>query len=312
MPSLIPRTDIQKQLNDVGITQWGVLTTDALKNEAQRLTAWLEAGHHADMDWMPRHAEKRVSPSDLWEGVQSVVVVAVNYFPGWEAGQGDDLKIARYALGKDYHKVIRRKLGKVLKALQAEHEGLEGRPFVDSAPLLEKALAVQAGLGWQGKHSLLITKEAGSWVMLGALFLNQAVDAYTSPHENTLESGHCGTCTRCITACPTEAIVSPTVVDSRRCIAYWTIENGDDALPDFIQDNQQDWGFGCDICQDVCPWNLKFSNVTEEPAFAPRAVLAHPNRAYFQSLSEAAFAQAFENSPLRRTGLRRIQRNIML
>lgn len=307
---MIQRETLEQHLNAVGITQWGVLTGESLAQEAQRLRAWLEAGHHADMDWMPRHADKRVTPALLWEGVQSVVVVAVNYFPGWKAGQGEGLKIARYALGKDYHKVIRRHLGKVLKALQAEYTNLEGRPFVDSAPLLEKALAVQAGLGWQGKHSLLITKEWGSWVMIGTLFLNQAVEAYTPPLGNHLETGHCGSCTRCITACPTQAIVAPTVVDSRRCIAYWTIENAEADLPPLIQANQEGWIFGCDICQEVCPWNLKFSSVTEEPAFVPRASLHDPSVSFLKGLTPESFEIAMQASPLRRTGLKRLHRNI--
>ncbi len=307
---VIQTTTLENALNAYGITAWRVLNPSDLDEEKSRLKAWLHEGYHADMEWMPRHADKRCSPTLLWEGVQSIVVVVLNYFPGWEAGQGDTIKIARYALGKDYHKIIRRKLAKVLQHLQEEHPDLNGRPFVDSAPLLEKALAVRAGLGWQGKHSLLITKATGSWVMIGTLFLNKPVEWTHPPQENTLETGHCGTCTRCITACPTEAILAPTQVDSRRCIAYWTIENADDALPEAITTHQNGWIFGCDICQDVCPWNIKFSHLTEEPAFAPRPMLQHPQQECFVSMTEEDFEKHFQNSPLRRTGLKRIKRNL--
>ncbi len=307
---VIQTATLEHALKAQGITQWRVLDPTDLDDEKKRLQAWLNEGYHADMEWMPRHAEKRCSPTLLWEGVQSVVVVVLNYFPGWEAGQGDSIKVARYALGKDYHKIIRRKLGKVLQHLQKEHPDLDGRPFVDSAPLLEKALAVRAGLGWQGKHSLLITKESGSWVMIGALFLNAPVETFHPPKENTLPTGHCGTCTRCITACPTDAIVAPAQVDSRRCIAYWTIENSEDTLPSFIQKHQNGWIFGCDICQEVCPWNLKFSHLTEEVAFTPRPMLQKPDCEPLLSLTTEVFDVEFQNSPVRRTGLKHLKRNI--
>jgi epoxyqueuosine reductase len=299
---------LQFHLEQEGITEWGVVEASVLTQEAEHLEVWLENGYHADMHWMPRHKEKRINPSLLLSDVQSIVVVVINYFPGWEAGQGKEAKVARYALGKDYHKIIRKKLGRVLKSLQTETPGLQGRPFTDSAPALEKALAVRAGLGWQGKHSLLITKSHGSWVFIGLLFLNMAVEKIKPP--TAIVSNHCGTCTACLIACPTDAIVAPTVIDSRKCIAYWTIENSHQQLPEFIEQNQQNWVFGCDICQEVCPWNIKFSSLTELPEFTPRTSLNPPKPEKLLNLNSNEFDREFTNSPIRRTGQIRLQRNL--
>jgi len=301
---------IDQAMQDHGIDLWGGLAVESLEKERPRLKAWLDQQYHADMDWMHRNSDKRLDVQQLWPGAKSILVVAINYFPGWEAGQGEDVKIARYALGKDYHNVIRKRLRNVLKQLQETYPELKGRPFTDSAPLLEKPLATMAGLGWQGKHSLLITKEYGSWVFIGSLVLNMELESPLMPAVNQLDSGHCGTCTRCIEACPTDAIVEPTVVDSNKCIAYWTIESKALEIPKAVKDQQQNWVFGCDICQEVCPWNLKFSSVTSDVAFHPRPLLNPiPSRQALQGWDNALFDKGFENSPLKRTGLLKLKVN---
>jgi epoxyqueuosine reductase len=301
---------VQQLLHEQGFQLVGFTDAEPLLHEAERLNDWLHSGFYATMEWMPRHAEMRLHPKMLWPEARSIAVVGINYFPGVEAGQGSDVRIARYALGKDYHNIIRKRLAKVLKALQLHYPGLKGRPFTDSAPLLEKALAVKAGLGWQGKHSLVINQTLGSWFFVGTLFLDAPLDAYSSPMINQLETGHCGTCTRCIEACPTDALQSATVLNSDACIAYATIEHHGERLPSSVEGKLNQWAFGCDICQEVCPWNIRFATVSQDVAFQPRPQLEHPSQATFLEMDDATFQATFANSPLKRTGLKRIQRNI--
>jgi len=294
-----------------GFQRVGLLPLQALEGERQRLQDWLSAGHHAGMDWMTRHLALRLDPAGLLPGAQSVVCVAINYYPGEilkpESAQA---KIARYAVGTDYHKLIRRKLRRILSCLQADYPELDiqGRAFCDSAPLLERVLAEQAGIGWRGKHGLMITPSVGSWVFLGELLLTIALEST----QNEVAVDRCGRCTRCIDACPTAAILPTRSVDAQKCLAYWTIEHQgetpEEPLPDHIAQHQQGWVFGCDICQEVCPWNLKLATPTLIDDWQ------HPDKThapvdYWFTMSEADFQKTFGQTPLRRTGLRRIQRN---
>ena len=307
-------TFIKEQAWALGFELVGIIPATYLHEEAEKLQTWLGNGYHAGMDWMERYQSLRTNPSELLHNCQSVIMVGINYFPGWEAGQGEKIKIARYALGKDYHKLIRRRLGKLMKAIQQEAPEITGRAFVDSAPLLEKALAVRAGLGWQGKHSLLINPKLGSWLFVGELLLTAPL-VYDEPlpaNSLTESVSFCGNCTACIEACPTKAIVAPAVVDAGKCIAYWTIEaDPDHALPDTLSPQAfEGWVFGCDTCQEVCPWNAKFSQLTKEPAFLPSALLQTPRVETLSQLTEATFEKTFAGSALRRSGNEKLQQNL--
>lgn len=305
---------IRTEAGALGFELVGIMPATYLQEEAEKLQQWLDNQYHAGMDWMTRYTNIRTNPAEILPHCQSVVMVGINYFPGWEAGQGEAAKIARYAVGKDYHKLIRRRLAKLLKIIQQHVPTVQGRAFADSAPLLEKALAVRAGLGWQGKHGLLINPTLGSWVFLGELLLTVPL-AYDEPlPANSLAEtvSLCGNCTRCITACPTQAITAPTVVDANRCIAYWTIEAPVEAiLPESLSAELfQQWVFGCDICQEVCPWNIKFSQQTQELNFLPRSLLQSPQLQVLQGLSAEEFEQVFAGSALCRAGLAKFQQNL--
>jgi epoxyqueuosine reductase len=305
---------IKAEVRTMGFDLVGIMPASYLQEEAEKLQQWLGNQYHAGMDWMTRYTSIRSNPTEILPDCQTVVMVGINYFPGWEAGQGKDAKIARYALGKDYHKLIRRRLAKLLKIIQQRIPTAQGRAFADSAPLLEKALAVRAGLGWQGKHGLLINPTLGSWIFLGELLLTIPL-AYDEPLPvNSLAEtiSLCGNCTRCITACPTQAITAPTVVDANRCIAYWTIEAPlEAALPESLSAELfQQWVFGCDICQEVCPWNIKFAQLTSEHHFLPQPLLETPENKTLQQLSSEQFEQVFAGSAVRRAGFVKFQQNL--
>jgi epoxyqueuosine reductase len=322
----------------LGFDQAVILPISVLEEESKRLQQWLTEGHQADMQWMETHFDKRRNPAELMPEAQSVVCLTINYYTpdAVSDSASPSPKIAKYALGLDYHRVIRKKLKQLLKHLQAIDPTLQGRGVTDSAPLLEKALAVRAGLGWQGKNSLIIHPRKGSWFFLAELLLNRSfedtAETNTSklPEEcppmmptfsenrlppqptESLIKNHCGKCQRCIDACPTDAIAHPFVVDSNKCIAYWTIESKADTFPEQIQNNLNHWVFGCDICQDVCPWNVRFSQETEEAAFQPLTQETEKTATWFLALSEQTFQEAFSRTPLKRTGLERLKRNVRL
>lgn len=280
------------------------------------LQTWLQQGRQASMQWMSHHGTLRHSPATLLEGgAQSLLMVGLPYRPpqAVEARLFGPrrLKVARYALGKDYHGVVRQKLKRVLRGLQTVDARIQGRVCVDSAPLMEKPLAQLAGLGWLGKNGLLIHPVYGSYFFLGALLLNVPLEPRTAMPVTLPDTAHCGRCTRCLEACPTQAIVAPTVVDSARCLAYWTIENAAPEWPTELMAAQDGWVFGCDICQEVCPWNVRFGPPTQQQAFAsPRPWLDPLNPAWWMSLTPEQFDSQMTATPLRRTGLWRLQRNI--
>lgn len=291
----------------LGILDIATLDSELPALEGQRLDAWLDSDQAADMHWMARWRELRKQPGTIMDGAKSLICVAFNYHrPDVQRHneRTDRLKIAQYAAGEDYHHTLRQKLKALLRFIQetASPVPVKGRVCVDSAPVLEKAMAVRAGLGWQGRHSNLITREAGSWVFLAELF----VDIALSPTQNApVSQDFCGSCTRCVEACPTDAINGQTrSVDARACLSYWTIENHDASLPAEITQNLNGWAFGCDICQQVCPWNIRFGTATQEPAFATPA-LPPPDEFSMQALLNTRP----KHTPLKRAGLTQLERN---
>lgn len=299
--------EIQAKSKELGFQHLGILNLPVLDwGEAEvGLKAWLRQGFHADMAWMVTHLDKRLKPELLMDGTKSVLCVTMNYNTGPQHPESE-AKIARYARGEDYHRVVKKRLKVLLQWMQSQDPTLKGRALTDSAPILEKALAVKAGLGWQGKHSCLITKDIGSWVFLGELFLNQVVSDAPTPTPIT---NHCGTCRRCIEACPTDAIIRDGVIDANRCISYWTIEHKGDAFPEAITENLNGWLFGCDICQDVCPWNIKFEQPTQESAFEARAWTEKVHLEDLLALDEATFKTQYQHSPIKRPKLSGLKRN---
>jgi epoxyqueuosine reductase len=297
----------QKAL-ELGFAKVGIVAAEPfLFGEGERLKAWLSLGYQAEMAWMVTHLEKRLDPASLMEGTKSIVCVAMNYYTPDEYDATDPaaLKIAKYARGTDYHYVVKDRLKELLACLQTVAPGVQGRALTDSAPIMEKPLAIKAGLGWMGKNGNLILPGMGSWFFLGELLLDVELeyDASTVPN-------HCGNCRRCIDACPTDAIVENGVVDANRCLSYWTIEHKGETLPEDISRHQNGWIFGCDICQDVCPWNLRFAKPTQEPAFQPRAINRKPDTEELIALDEDAFREHYRKSPVKRTKLHGLRRNI--
>jgi epoxyqueuosine reductase len=268
----------------------------------QRLQRWLQQGYHADMAWMAD--PRRQDICQVMPEVRSVISVALNYYtPHTHSTNPETAKISRYGWGRDYHKVMQRRLKALATWLTAQAEGIQTRTYVDTGPIPEKAWAQQAGLGWIGKHSNLITRDYGSWVFLGEVLTN--LDLFGDrPHTE-----HCGTCTRCIDACPTQAITEPFVVDANRCIAYHTIENRSETLPEAIKPHLQNWVAGCDICQDVCPWNERFAKPTDIDDFQPYPQNLQPSLSELAEISEQEWDEHFRASALRRVRPDMLQRN---
>jgi epoxyqueuosine reductase len=297
----------------LGFVAFAILPAQPLPEAHQeRLQAWLKQGFHADLSWMERHAHFRQDPQQLVAGTQSILVGLMNYYqptPSW--AKTDRIKVARYAWGKDYHKVLRKRLVRLLHKIKTEVPSAEGRAFTDSAPILEKALAAEAGLGWFGKNTLLLTRSHGSWVFIGQLLLNlplaydEATQAWPNPTQHP-----CGTCTRCIQACPTDALTEPFVLDANKCIAYWTIENTSaEALPESIAQHLQGWVFGCDICAEVCPWNQRFAQACTLDEFSPNPMRMNLSAEEALAMEEDTFLNVMQASPIRRTGWKAFQRN---
>lgn len=292
---------------ELGFDQAGITDTD-LRLEEPRLQAWLDAGYHGSMEYMARHGMLRARPDELLPGTLRVISLRMNYLP-FEAGFAATLRdprlgyISRYALGRDYHKVLRSRLKQLGERIERACGELGFRPFVDSAPLLERPLAAKAGLGWVGKHSLLLNAEVGSFFFLGELLVNIPL-----PLDTAQEKEQCGKCTACLTLCPTGAIVAPYVVDGRRCISYLTIES-DEPIPLELRPALGNRIYGCDDCQLICPWN-RYAAASPEPDFAPRPTLHRPPLLLLWSWDEAAFLTHTEGSPIRRIGYQRWRRNL--
>jgi epoxyqueuosine reductase len=295
---------LRRRARELGFDKVGVARAEPLAGESARLAEWLARGFQGEMRWMERDPQRRTDPRELVPGARAVVAVALNYYTPHEHGEDPSTgKISRYAWGDDYHDVLGEKLGALLEWVRETVPGAEGRVCVDAQPAMDKAWAVRAGLGWIGKHSNLITRELGSWVFLGELILNVELE----PDAPFVED-HCGTCTLCLEACPTGAITEPYVVDSRRCISYATIELRAPELPAEISDRLQGWLYGCDICQDVCPWN-RFEQPTREPRFEPRPGAVNPSLSDILSLTHDDYVIRFRRSPVKRAKLHGLQRN---
>ena len=287
-----------------GFHKVGIVPATPLTPERARLGEWLRRGFHGEMGWMARDVERRTDPRELLPSARSVVVVALNYYtPHEHECDPATGKISRYAWGDDYHDVVGDKLRSLLRWVKEQWPEAEGKPCVDAQPTMDKAWATRAGLGWIGKHSNLITREYGSWVFLGELLLNLELEYDTQQVED-----HCGSCTLCLDACPTGAITEPRVVDSSRCISYATIELRSDTLPDAVAANQQGWLYGCDACQDICPWN-RFEKPTSEARFEPRLGDTSLELTRVLELTHAAYVERFRRSPIKRAKLSGLQRN---
>ncbi|MGQ9897631.1 MAG: tRNA epoxyqueuosine(34) reductase QueG [Acidobacteriota bacterium] len=292
---------LKAQALALGFSKVGIARAEPLEAEGKRLSEWLAQGYHATMHWMARTADKRVDPARLLPNVKSVVAVALNYdTPPRHVEAPDVGKISRYAWGDDYHDVLSEKLQALLNWVQAERPEAGGYIAVDAQPVMDKAWAVRAGLGWLGKHGNVITREFGSWVFLGELFLDIALEP-----ETKLVSDHCGTCTACLEACPTHAIVEPYVVDARRCISFVTIESKSET-PEM---HTHGWVFGCDVCQDVCPWS-RFRQPTTETRFLPRPGAVAPPLDELAALTPETFRERFAGTPVLRAKHRGMLRNV--
>jgi epoxyqueuosine reductase len=279
----------------------GISKAGFLEEEAPRLEDWLNRNRNGQMSYMENHFDKRLNPTLLVDDAKSVVSLLLNYYPQ-QFQNPDSYKISKYAYGEDYHFVIKEKLKEFLFSIQSEIGEVSGRTFVDSAPVLDKAWAAKSGLGWIGKNSNLLTQKIGSFYFIAELIMDLDLD-YDNPTTD-----HCGTCTACIDSCPTEAIVSPYVVDGSKCISYFTIELKEN-IPQEMKGKFDDWAFGCDVCQDVCPWN-KFSKPHNEPLFGVNPEIMSMSKKDWMEITEETFKAVFKNSPLKRAKFKGIKRNI--
>lgn len=293
---------IKAEAHRLGFDDCGIARAEALEEEKAGLLSWLQAGYQAGMTYMERNHDKRTDPRQLVDGARSVIVLLQNYFPA-KTTFNSRYKIAKYAYGEDYHYVLKEKLFTLFQYIDKEISPVRGRCFTDSAPVMERTWAVKAGLGWIGKNGNLLTRNHGSFVFIAELIIDLELE-YDSPNFRN----YCGSCTLCIDHCPTGAIVADKVIDSRKCISYLTIENKSN-IPDVFKGKTEDWIFGCDICQDVCPWNRKNKPTTEE-RFHPAAGLVSMHDKDWENLSREDFDSFFRKSPVIRPGFNGMRRNI--
>ncbi|MGZ3867130.1 MAG: tRNA epoxyqueuosine(34) reductase QueG [Bacteroidia bacterium] len=293
---------IKQTAKQLGFDYCGISQAAFLEEEAPRLETWLNNNMHGQMKYMENYFDKRVDPRLLVDGAKSVVSLLLNYFPNEEPQSGSGIKISKYALGTDYHLVIKDKCKTFIEILKKEIGDVNGRCFVDSAPVLDKAWAKKSGLGWIGKNANLINKESGSFFFVAELIIDLELE-YDSPIKD-----FCGTCTKCIDACPTDAIVAPYVVDGSKCISYLTIELKEN-IPAEFKGKMDGWAFGCDVCQDVCPWN-RFSSPHTEPLFNSKHHLDKWTEKQWTEITEEVFREVFKNSPVKRTGYKGLKRNL--
>lgn len=293
---------IKKRALELGFDSIGIAKAGFLEEEAPRLETWLKQGMHGKMSYMENHFDMRLDPRLLVEGAKSVISLSYNYFP--EVHQrNDSYKIAKYAYGVDYHYVVKDKLRELLDFIREEIGEVNGRAFVDSAPILEHAWAQKSGIGWVGKNSLTLSKQKGSFFFLSELILDLELDS-----DLPLPTDHCGTCTKCIDSCPTEAILPGRTVDGSKCISYFTIELKEE-IPSEMSGKFNDWVFGCDICQDVCPWN-RFSIPHNEEKFHPNEEIINFSKSDWEEITEDVFKKIFQKSPVKRTKFEGFKRNI--
>jgi epoxyqueuosine reductase len=294
---------IKKISEQLGFDFCGIAKAEPLYDDAKKLENWLRKQHHGSMQYMENHFDLRIDPTKLVPGARSVITLMKNYYPA-ENQQNNSPKISKYAYGEDYHSVIRAQLNQLIDGMKKEIGDFAGRGFVDSAPVLERAWATKSGLGWIGKNGNLINKNAGSFYFIATLIIDVELE-YDSPFA----TDHCGTCTRCIDACPTDAILEGKVIDGSKCISYFTIELKEMLIPDEQKGKFDNWMFGCDVCQDVCPWN-RFSKPHTEQRFNPLPEVLNLSTKEWQSLTEENFKKIFGKSPLKRSKFEGISRNL--
>lgn len=293
---------IKAKATELGFSFCGIAKAEYLDKEAPLLEHWLNKDMHGQMGYMANHFDKRLDPTKLVEGAKSVVTFLYNYYPKQDLAKTNNYKLAKYAYGTDYHFVIKEKLKALTESIHEEIGEVSGRAFVDSAPVMERVWAQKSGLGWIGKNSLLLNKGNGSFFFIAELIIDLELEI------DGPVTDHCGTCTACIDACPTEAIPSPYVVDGSKCISYFTIELKDE-IPDEVKGKFENWMFGCDICQDVCPWN-RFSSPHQESQFFPHPDLATMTKQDWQEITQEVFLKVFKKSAVKRTKLLGLKRNI--
>jgi epoxyqueuosine reductase len=294
---------IKSEAQKLGFLFCGISKAEFLEEEAPRLEGWLKKNMHGEMQYMENHFDKRLDPRLLVDGAKSVISLGLNYYTDNQQTDPTAPKISKYAYGMDYHTVIKDKLRILLQIINEKIGEVGGRVFVDSAPVLDKAWAKKSGMGWIGKNTNLLNKKAGSFFFLAELIIDLELEYDIAPTAD-----HCGTCTNCIDACPTDAIVGPYIVDGSRCISYLTIELKNE-IPVEFKGKMDNWMFGCDICQDVCPWN-RFSVLNTEPAFTPHPDLLHIKAADWQDITQDVFQKVFKNSAVKRTKFSGLKRNI--
>ncbi|MCE2712409.1 MAG: tRNA epoxyqueuosine(34) reductase QueG [Cryomorphaceae bacterium] len=300
----IARTNlIKEKASELGFFSCSISKAQFLEEEAHHLETWLKNGFQGKMSYMENHFDKRLDPRLLVEGARSVVTLLFNYYSEQKQSDPDAPKLSMYAYGEDYHDVVKEKLKELLQHISVHIGEVNGRAFVDSAPVMDKAWAKRSGAGWIGKHTNLISKRAGSYFFIAELILDLELES------DGPVTDHCGTCTKCIDACPTEAIVAPYVVDGSKCISYLTIELKDELIPSEFRGKMDHWMFGCDVCQSVCPWN-RFSKQHSEPRFAPKNNLLDLSARDWTDLSEELFEELFKKSAVKRTKYSGLKRNI--
>lgn len=292
---------IKSEAKRLGFLSCGISKAEFLEEEAPRLENWLQNNRHGEMLYMENHFDKRLDPTLLVPGSKSVISLLLNYFPE-NMQRNDTYKISKYAYGVDYHFIIKEKLKELMHFISSEIGEVDGRAFVDSAPVLDKAWAAKSGLGWIGKHSNLLTKQVGSFYFIAELIVDLDLK------YDSAVTDHCGSCTACIDACPTNAIIGDKVVDGSKCISYFTIELKNE-IPYYVKGKFDDWMFGCDICQDVCPWN-RFSKPHNQPIFDPHPELLSMSKKDWEEITEDVFQKIFKKSAVKRTKFSGLTRNI--
>lgn len=294
---------IKNVCKQLGFDFCGIARAEKLDDDARRLENWLMKGMHGEMNYMENYFDLRTDPTKLVPGAKSVITVLLNYFPDTQQHPGAP-KIAKYAFGQDYHEVIREKLKQLLAMMNEELGEINGRGFVDSAPVLERSWATRSGLGWIGKNGNLLNKQAGSFFFIATLIVDIEL-----VYDDPFAKDYCGSCRRCIDSCPTDALLENKVIDGSKCISYFTIELKDALLPEHLKNKFSNWMFGCDVCQDVCPWN-RFSQPSKETGFTPIPQVLNFTTKDWEELTEESFKSIFRNSPLKRRKFEGIKRNL--
>ncbi len=293
---------VKTKAKKFGFQSCGISKAGYLEEDAKPLENWLNNNYHGEMAYMENYFDKRLDPTLLVEGCKSVISLSYNYFPKDKISSIDNFKISKYAYGQDYHEIIKETLNEMVAELKEEIGDFHCRVFVDSAPVLERSWAKKSGIGWVGKNANLITKQSGSFYFLAEIMIDLELQ------EDSPTTDHCGTCTKCIEACPTDAIVSEKIIDGSKCISYATIELKNE-IPETFKNKMEDWMFGCDICQDVCPWN-RFSAPHHQEKFKPNHFLENAKKEDWKELSQEIFSEIFRKSPVKRTKFAGLKRNI--